>query len=144
MSSGGRREMRGREETTRAGREETASRGCPRGRAGTEGAGVVTGRVAEGVLAAPTEGGKVEGGGHGRLGAMPWLLVKEDGMYSVISNFFFFLFFFLLMIFLGKEGGSARPAPLPNCGVQWWGGDTIKVSQKKMEDVEEGSSSRKK
>ena len=34
--------------------------------------------------------------------------------------------------------------PLPNSSVQQWGGDTIKVSQKKMEDVEEGSSSRKK
>ena len=48
------------------------------------------------------------------------------------------------MIFLGKEGGSVRPAPLPNGGAQRRGGDTIKVSQKKMEDVEEGSSSRKK
>ena len=28
-----------------------------------------------------------EGGGHGRPGAMPWLLVKEDGMYSGVSLF---------------------------------------------------------
>ena len=34
--------------------------------------------------------------------------------------------------------------PLPNSGVQWRGGDTIKVSWKKMEDVEEGSSGGKK
>ena len=32
--------------------------------------------------------------------------------------FFFFLFFLILLtIFLGKEGGSARPVPLPNSGV---------------------------
>ena len=34
--------------------------------------------------------------------------------------------------------------PLPNSGAQRQGGDTIKVSQKKMEDMEEGSSSGKK
>ena len=48
------------------------------------------------------------------------------------------------MVFLGKDDGSARPVPLPNSGVQWWGGDTIKVSRKKTEDVEEGSSGGKK
>ena len=48
------------------------------------------------------------------------------------------------MNFLGKEGRSARPAPLPNGAVQWRGGDTIKVSWKKMEDMEEGSSGGKK
>ena len=69
----------------------------------------------------PMEGGKAEGGGHGRLGAMPWLLVMEDGMYLVVS-LFFIIIIFLLMIFLGKEGRSARPAPLPNSGVQLWEG----------------------
>ena len=49
----------------------------------------------------------------------------------------------MLTIFL-REGRSARPAPLPNGGAQWQGGDTIKVSQKKMEDMEEVSSGRKK
>ena len=78
VSGGGRGEMRGREETTGGGREEMASRGCPRGGAGTEGAGVATRRVTGGVLAVPTEEGKAEGGGHRRLGAMPWLPVKED------------------------------------------------------------------
>ena len=34
--------------------------------------------------------------------------------------------------------------PLPNGSAQQWGGDTIKVSRKKMEDVEEGSSGGKK
>ena len=42
-SSRGRGEMRGREETTGGGREETAGRGCPQGGAGVKGAGVATG-----------------------------------------------------------------------------------------------------
>ena len=69
--------MRGREKTT-GGREETASGGHPRGRAGTEGAGVATRQVAGGVPAVPMERGKMEGGRHRRPGAMPWLPVKED------------------------------------------------------------------
>ena len=48
------------------------------------------------------------------------------------------------MVFLGKDDGSARPVPLPNSGAQQRGGDTVKVSWKKTEDVEEGSSSGKK
>ena len=48
------------------------------------------------------------------------------------------------MVFLGKDDGSVRPVPLPNSRAQWWGWDTVKVSWKKMEDVEEGSSGRKK
>ena len=66
-----------------------------------------------------TNGGRrneMEGGGHGRLGAMPWLLVKEDGMYLGVS-LFFIIIIFLLMIFLGKEGRSAGPVPLTNGGV---------------------------
>ena len=67
---------------------------------------------------APMEGGETEGGGHGRLGAMPWLPVKEGGMHMGVSKIFlYYYFYFLLMIFLGKEGGSAGPAPLPNGGV---------------------------
>ena len=46
-SGGGRGEMRGGEETVGGGRE---------------GAGVATGQVARGVLVAPTDGGKTEGG----------------------------------------------------------------------------------
>ena len=80
--------MRGGEKATGGGRKETAGGGCPRGRAGAEGAGVVTGRVTGGVLAAP-----MEGGGHGRLGAMPWLPVKEDGMYSGVSLFLYYYYF---------------------------------------------------
>ena len=48
----------------------------------------MTGQVTGGVPAAPTEGGKTEGGGHRRLGAMPWLLVKEGGMCSRVSTSF--------------------------------------------------------
>ena len=47
----------------------------------------------------------------------------------------------MLTVFLGKDDRSARPVPLPNGGAQQWG-DTVKVSWKKMEDVEEGSSGR--
>ena len=67
----------------------------------------------------PTEGEEMEGGRHGRPGAMPRLPVEKDGVYSGVSGFSLLLYFFLLTIFLGKEGGSAGPAPLPNGGVQW-------------------------
>ena len=105
--------MRGGEKAMGGGRKETA------GRAGVKGAGVATGRVAGGVPAVPTEGGEMEGGGHGRPGALPRLLVKEDGVYLGVSDFFlyYYYFFFLLTIFLGKEGRSAGPAPLPIGGV---------------------------
>ena len=53
---------------------------------------------------------------------MPWLPVKEDGMHPGVSTFFSFFFWILLINFLGKEGRSARPAPLPNSGVQRRGG----------------------
>ena len=42
----------------------------------------------------PTEGGEVEGGGHGGLGAMLWLLVKENRLCSGVSGFFFFFYDF--------------------------------------------------
>ena len=70
--------MRGGEKATGGGRKEMAGGGCPRGGVGAEGAGVATGQVVGGVPVAPTEGGKAEGGGHRRPGAMPWLPVKED------------------------------------------------------------------
>ena len=89
VSGGGRGETRGGEKAMGGGREETVSGGHPRGGAGTEGAGVVTGQVAGGVPAVPTEGGKTEGGRLRRLGAMPWLPVKEGGMCSRVGNFFF-------------------------------------------------------
>ena len=66
------------------------------------------------------EGGETEGGGHGRPGAMPWLSVKEGGR---------------------RVCRACATAKL-RCAMA--GGDTIKVSQKKMEDVEEGSSGGKK
>ena len=88
------------------------------------------------------EGGEVERAGHGRLGALPRLPVEEDKLHMGVSVFFFFFFYYYY--FLGKEGGSARPAPMPIGSAQWQGRDTIKVSWKKTEDVEEGSSSRKK
>ena len=117
-SGRGRGEMRGAKETTGGGREETVGGGHPRGGAGAEGAGVVARRVTGGIPAVPMEGGEAEGGRYGRLGAMPRLLVEEDGVHSGVSVFFFLLLFlFLLTIFLGKEGGSAGPAPLPNGGV---------------------------
>ena len=118
MSSGGRGETRGGEKAMGGGRKEMAGGGCPRGGAGAEGAGVAARRVAGGIPAAPTEGREMEGGRYGRPGALPRLLVEEDGVHSGVSSFFsFIIIFFLLTIFLGKEGGSVRPAPLPNGGV---------------------------
>ena len=67
--------------------------GCPRGRAGVKGAGVVARQVAGGVPVAPTEGGETEGGGHGRPGALPRLPVEEDGMYTGVSKFFLYYYF---------------------------------------------------
>ena len=133
--------MRGREETMGGGREETAGRGHPRGGAGAEGAGVAIRQVTGGIPAVPMEGGETEGGGHGRLVAMPWLPVKEDGKYSGVS---FFLYFNFANDFLreGRRVCKACATAKQRCTTA--GGDTIKVSQKKMEDVEEGSSSRKK
>ena len=92
-SGRGRGETGGREKAAGVGRKETAGRGHPRGRVGAEGAGVATGRVTGGVLVVPTEGGETEGGGHGRPGAMPRLLVKEDGVHSGVSDFFFIIIF---------------------------------------------------
>ena len=43
---------------------------------------------------APTEGGETEGGGHGRLGALPRLPVEEDGVYSGVSSFFIIIILF--------------------------------------------------
>ena len=112
--------MRGREKTMGGGRKETVGRGHLRGGAGAEGAGVVARRVAGGIPAAPMEGGEMEGGGYGRPGAMPRLLVEEDGVHLGVSDFsFIIIFFYLLTIFLGKEGRSVRPAPLPNGSVRW-------------------------
>ena len=122
VSSGGRGETRGGEETTGGGREEMAGRGCPRGGMGTEGAGVAARQVAGGVPVAPMEGGETEGGRHGRAGAMPRLPVEEDGIYLGVSTLYYYFFLIFLTIFLGKEGRSARPAPLPNGSVQWWEG----------------------
>ena len=92
----------------------------------------------------PMEGGETEGGGYRRPGAMPRLLVEEDGVHSGVSDFFFIIIIFFANNFL-REGRQVCKA----CATaKWWcamvGGDTIKVSQKKMEDVEEGSSSGKK
>ena len=38
------------------------------------------------------EGREAEGGGHQRLGAMPWLLVKEDRVCSGVSNIIIIIF----------------------------------------------------
>ena len=138
-SGRGRGEMRGGEETMGGGREETAGRGHPRGGAGVKGAGVATGQVTGGVLAVPMEGGETEGGGHGRPGALPRLLVKEDGMHSGVSSFFFIIIFFLLTIFLGKEGGSVRPAPLPNGSVQWQEGTPSKCPRRRRRTWRKGA-----
>ena len=88
-SGGGRGETGGGEKTVGGGRKETVGRGCPRGGAGVEGAGVAARQVAGGIPAVPTEGG-----GHRRPGAMPRLPVKEDGVYSGVSGLFSLLFIF--------------------------------------------------
>ena len=62
MSGRGRGETGGGEEAAGGGRKETVGGGCPRGRAGVEGAGVVARRVAGGILVVPTEGREMEGG----------------------------------------------------------------------------------
>ena len=92
----------------------------------------------------PTEGGETEGGGHRRPGAMPWLPVKEDGMYLGVSLFLYYYFFNFANDFLreGRRVCKACTTAKRQCAMV--GGDTIKVSWKKMEDVEEGSSGRKK
>ena len=89
----------------------------------------------------PMEGREVEGGGSGRPGGLPWLLVKGDRLCSGVSSSFFFI---IIINFL-REGRRVCKA----CASAKWRcttleGDTIKVSQKKIEDVEEGSSSGKK
>ena len=108
-SGGGRGETRGGEETTGGGREEMASGGHPRGRVGTEGAGVATGQVVGGVPVAPTEGGKAEGGGYGRPGAMPWLPVKEEGMHMGVSKFF--LYYYYYYYYRSEEHTSELQSP---------------------------------
>ena len=75
---GGRGEMRGGEEATGGGGEIMVSGGCLRGGAGIKGTGVADGRVVGRIPAVSTEGGEAEGGGHGRPGGLPWLLVKGD------------------------------------------------------------------
>ena len=139
--------MGGGEEVARGGGEATMSRGCPHGREGVQGVGMEDRRVPGGILTASTEGGKMEGGGCGRLGAMPWLSVKENRLCLRVSekSLLLLLLLFLLTVFLGKDDRSVSPVPLPNGSAQWWGGgDTVKVSRKKTEDVEEGSSGGKK
>ena len=92
---------------------------------------------------APTEGGEMEGGGHGRPGALPRLPVGEDGVYLGVSDFPLLLLFFANNFL--REGRQVCRA----CATAKWqcamaGGDTIKVSQKKTEDVEEGGNGGKK
>ena len=43
-------------------------------------------------MAVPTEGREVEGGGSGRPGGLPWLLVKGDRLCSGVSIFSSFFF----------------------------------------------------
>ena len=133
--SGGGRKTGGGEEGTGGGRETMASGGCHSSREGVLGTGVEDGRVIGGVPVASTEGGKAEGGGYGGPGT--------DWVYPAISIFTIFFFGFLLTIFLGKGDGYARHVHQQSSTAQCWG-DTIKVSWKKTEDVEEGSSSGKK
>ena len=90
------------------------------------------------------EGGETEGGGHRRLGAMPWLPVKEGGMHMGVSKFFSLLLLFFANDFLREGRWVCRACTTAKRWCAMAGGDTIKVSQKKMEDVEEGSSGRKK
>ena len=86
-----------------------------------------------------------EGGGHGKPGAMPWLLVKEGGMHTGVSKIFSLLLLLLFANDFLREGRRVcRACATAKRQCVMAGGDTIKVSQKKMEDVEEGSSSRKK
>ena len=73
-------------------------------------------------MAVPTEGREVEGGGSGRPGGLPWLLVKGDRLCSGVSSSFFFITINLLTIFLGKGEGSARRAHQQNGGAQCWRG----------------------
>ena len=71
---------------------------------------------------------------------MPWLPVKEGGMHMGVSKFFSLLLLFFANDFLR----DCRACTTAKRWCAMAGGDTIKVSQKKMEDVEEGSSGRKK
>ena len=87
----------------------------------------------------------MEGGGHGRPRAMPRLPVEEDRLHMGVSNFFIIIIIFSLLMIFFREGRQVCKA----CATakRWCataGGDTIKVSWKKMEDVEEGSSGGKK
>ena len=52
---------------------------------------------------------------------MPWLPVKENRLCLGVSGFlsFFFFFDFANDFFLGKEGGSAGPAPRECHGLPW-------------------------
>ena len=62
--------------------------------------------------------GKEVGGVRAVAGAEVGHCDSNVGVHSGVSVFLLFLLFlFLLTIFLGKEGGSAGPAPLPNGGV---------------------------
>ena len=78
MGSRGGRKTGGREETSGGGGEMTASGGRVGGGTRVEGTGVADRGIAGGILVASTEGGEAEGGGHGRPGGLPWLLVKGD------------------------------------------------------------------
>ena len=69
---GERGEARGRKKMTGGGGEMMA------GREGVQGTGVVDRRIAGGIPAVPMEGGEAEGRGCRRLGALPWLPVKEN------------------------------------------------------------------
>ena len=75
---------------------------------------------------------------------MPWLPVKEDGMYMGVSKFIIIIIFNFANDFLreGRQVCKACATAKRLCAMA--GGDTIKVSQKKTEDMEEGSSSGKK
>ena len=42
----------------------------------------------------PMEGGKTEGGRHGRPGVLPRLPVEEDRLHTGVSNFLYYYFFF--------------------------------------------------
>ena len=86
----------------------------------------------------PTEGRETEGGRYRRPGAMPRLPVEEDGVYSGVSDLFLYYYYYFANDFL-REGRQVCRA----CATaKWWcpiaGGDTIKMSWKKMEDMEEG------
>ena len=79
-----------------------------------------------------------------KTGGLAWLLVKEDRLCSGVS----FSLLLLLLLFansLLREGRQVCKACVlakQHCTMSE--GDTIKVSQKKTEDVEKGSSSGKK